>query len=144
MLQCRLNNLPCKYLGIPMAIKKLTRANWQPLLDQEIDKWMKAFFWDGKEKANGGLCLVAWDKVCRPKCLGGLGVRDLRLHTIALRVRCEWLRRTNPRRPWQGIPMIEDKEAKLVFNSMIKISLGKGPILGGQMAARIQDWRDRT
>ncbi|KAE8780819.1 Phosphatidylinositol-4-phosphate 5-kinase 4 [Hordeum vulgare] len=54
---------------------------------EEIDKWLMAFFWVGKEKANGGLCLVAWDKVCRPTFIGGLGVKDMRLQAIALRVR---------------------------------------------------------
>lgn len=96
---------------------------------------MKAFFWAGKEEVNGGLCLMAWDKVCRPTCLRGLGVRDMCLHAITLRVRWEWLRRTGPSRTWQGIPMVEDKEAKLVFNSMIKITPGNGE--------QILFWKDR-
>ncbi|KAE8798457.1 Serine/threonine-protein kinase CTR1 [Hordeum vulgare] len=132
VLHCRLSNFPCKYLGIPLAIRKLSRAHWQPLLDEvrklipawqrgiiqrpgrlilvksvisarpvhqllmlnaptwvfeEIDKWLKVFFWARKEKANGGLCLVAWEKVCLPTCLGGLGVKDLRVRPIALLVR---------------------------------------------------------
>lgn len=33
-LHCRLDNFPCKYLGIPLAIRKLCRVDWQPLLDQ--------------------------------------------------------------------------------------------------------------
>ena len=33
---------------------------------EEINKWMCAFFWAGKEKANGGQCLVAWNTACKP------------------------------------------------------------------------------
>ncbi|KAE8790566.1 hypothetical protein D1007_35078 [Hordeum vulgare] len=153
VLHCRLNKFPCKYLGISMAIKKLSRADWQPLLDQvrklipawqrrmiqrpgrlilaksvisarpihqflvlnvpnwvfeEIDKWMKTFFWAGKEKANGGLL---------PRGVG----QGVPPHL--------------PRRPWQGIPMTEDKEAKLVFNSMVKITL--------RNEEQILFWKDR-
>ena len=34
MLHCEMGHFPCKYLGIQLAIRKLTRADWQPLLDQ--------------------------------------------------------------------------------------------------------------
>lgn len=175
-----MGNFPCRYLGIQLAIKALTRADWQPLLDQvrkfipawqrgliqrsgrlilvksviaarpihqlmvlnapewvfeDIDKWMRSFFWAGKDKANGRQCLVAWDTVCRPTRFGGLGVKDIRLQAIALRVRWEWLRRVDQARPWQGLRMIEDKEASLVFNSMVKIVLGNG--------ANVLFWKDR-
>lgn len=87
---------------------------------EEIEKWMCAFFWAGMEKTNGGKCLVAWDTVARPTCFGGLGVKNLQLQALALRVRWEWLRWVDPSRPWQGIPMIEDREAKIIFNSLIR------------------------
>lgn len=154
-----------------MAIKQLTRADWQPLLYQvrrfipawqrgliqrsgrlilvksviaarlihqlmvldalkwvfkEIDKWMRSLFWAGKERLNEGQCLIAWDTVFHPTCFGGLGVKDLRLQAIALRVWWEWLRISDPSRMWQGIQMIEDKEAKIVFNSLVKIKVGNG------------------
>jgi len=104
LLQCELAEFPCKYLRLQLAIKSLTRADWQPMLDQvrhhvpawqrgmihrsgrlilvqsvisgrpfdhlmvmdalawvfeEITKWMRSFFWAGKEKVNRGQCLVA-------------------------------------------------------------------------------------
>jgi hypothetical protein len=93
---------------------------------EEIDQWMRAFFWAGKEKTNGGQCLVAWSTVCKPTCFGGLGVRNLKLQALALKVRWEWLKRTDPERSWQGLAMIEDKDARAVFDNMVKIEVGDG------------------
>ncbi|KAM0830034.1 hypothetical protein ACQ4PT_066498 [Festuca glaucescens] len=93
---------------------------------EEINKGMRGFFWAGKDRANGGQCLVAWERVCKPIEFGGLGVKDLRLHGLALRVRWEWLRRTDPDRPWQGLPMIKDVEAREVFDSLVGIKVGNG------------------
>jgi hypothetical protein len=61
------------------------------LLD-EVNRWARGFFWAGKDRVEEGQCLVAWQQVCKPVKFGGLGVKDLRLHGIALRVRWEWLR----------------------------------------------------
>ena len=33
MLNCSLTEFPCKYLGLQLAIRQLTRAEWQPILD---------------------------------------------------------------------------------------------------------------
>lgn len=46
MLHCNLGSFPCRYLGLPLAINKLTRADWQPLLDQVrkfIPAWQRGF-----------------------------------------------------------------------------------------------------
>ncbi|GJN16466.1 hypothetical protein PR202_gb03457 [Eleusine coracana subsp. coracana] len=40
-----------------------------------VDKIRRRFrFWCGRGNANGGCCLVAWEKVQRPLDLGGLGI----------------------------------------------------------------------
>lgn len=70
-----------------------------------------------------------------PGLFGGLGVKNLQLQALALRVRWEWLRRTEPDRPWQGIPMIEDQMAKRVFDSLVHIKVGEG--------SRVLFWSDR-
>ena len=102
---------------------------------EELDKWMCSFFWAGKDKVHGGQCLVAWNSVCKPTWLRGLGVRNMQLQGLALRVRWEWLRRTYPERPLQGLPMAVDKEARAVFDSPVHIEVGVGN--------RVLFWRDR-
>jgi hypothetical protein len=64
----------------------------------ELDRRFRGFLWAAKERANGGQCLVAWEQICKPKEFGGLGIRNLRLHGMALRLRWEWLRRVDPNR----------------------------------------------
>jgi hypothetical protein len=107
-----------KYLGLQLALKPLTKAQWQPMIDaaikitpawqrglmskqgrlvlvqavmtaipihhllitdapvwvlEEMDKSFRGFLWAAKDRANGGQCLVAWDRICKPKKFGGLG-----------------------------------------------------------------------
>ncbi|XP_071677028.1 uncharacterized protein [Lolium perenne] len=102
---------------------------------EEIDRWTRAFFWTGKEKVAGGQCLVAWQQVCKPLCFGGLVVKNLRLQGLALHVRWEWLKRTEPNRPWQGLPGLKDVEATDTFNSLVSITVGDG--------AQTWFWKDR-
>jgi hypothetical protein len=66
-----------------------------------IEKILRGFLWKGRRDANGGHCLVAWDRVCMPKELGGLGIINLRKMNIALRARWLWLSRVEASRPWK-------------------------------------------
>jgi hypothetical protein len=129
---CQLVDFPIKYLGIPLALRKLPKSALQPLVDKVADKlpmwkgnlmnrsgwlalirstmtavaiftsisvglppWvhkallkiMKAFLWSGSDVVQGDKCLVAWGGVQRPLDLGGLGILDLKLFGLALRVR---------------------------------------------------------
>lgn len=180
LLQCAIGEFPCRYLGLQLAIKKLTEVQWKPLLDQvrhfipawqrglmqrsgrlvlvksviavrpvhhllvmkapawvleDMNSWMRAFFWAGKNQVNGGQCLVAWSSICRPLGYGGLGVKNLSLQALALRVRWEWLRCTELHRPWQGLHMLIDDEARQVFDSLVMITIGRGD--------KVLFWRDR-
>lgn len=44
-----------------------------------IDKIMRGYLWKGQDKANGGNCLVSWQRVQHPLQYGGLGVHNLEL-----------------------------------------------------------------
>jgi hypothetical protein len=59
---------------------------------EEIGKSLRAFFWPGK-KVQGGQCLLSWNNKSKTHCFDGLGVENLRLQGLALRVRWEWPRR---------------------------------------------------
>lgn len=78
---------------------------------------------------------MAWQRVCRPKELGGLGVMDLKRHRLALRLRWEWLRRTDQTRPWQGLMMSSDPQVQIAFNSLVHWWLGSGD--------KVLFWKDR-
>jgi hypothetical protein len=49
----------------------------------KIDKYRRAFLWRGHDvdnvKGGGGHCLVNWQQCMRPKKLGGLGIKDLKI-----------------------------------------------------------------
>jgi hypothetical protein len=52
-----------------------------------IDKIRISFMWRGRKEAMEGHCLVAWNKVTRPKDFGGLGISNLQKMSWALRLR---------------------------------------------------------
>jgi hypothetical protein len=51
-----------------------------------IEKILHGFLWKGLNDAHGGHSLVAWDRVCMHKELGGLGIINLRKMNLVLRV----------------------------------------------------------
>lgn len=51
----------------------------------------------------------------------GLGVKNLKLQALALRVRWEWLTRTDMDILWQGLGLSEDAEARMVFDNLVGI-----------------------
>jgi hypothetical protein len=70
-----------------------------PWAIKEIDRRRRAFIWAGADTVSGGKCKVTWSTVCMPKDLGGLGLPDLSTLGVALRLRWEWLRRSDPSAP---------------------------------------------
>jgi hypothetical protein len=94
-----------------------------------IVKLMKASLWTGSDTVKAGKCLVAWSTVQRPRHLGGLGVPDLKLLGMALRMRWWWLQRMDPDRSSSALPIRGNRETTIFFNSSISVSLGNGKSL---------------
>jgi hypothetical protein len=69
------------------------------------------------------------EQVQRPLHLGRLGVPDLKLLGIALRVRWLWLHRSNPSWSWATLPLKEDTMTEAFYNVNTQMSLGNGESL---------------
>ena len=55
----------------------------------QLDRINREFFWK-KSDSERGLKLIAWDKVCRPKTLGGLGLRKTGAINKAFQGKLAW------------------------------------------------------
>lgn len=91
-----------------------------------ITRVERAFLWSGSSKTTGAKCKVSWDKVCRPKDLGGLGVLNLEKFSQALRLRWLWFEWTEPSRLWVGLGNPCNDADKVFFYASTSITIGNG------------------
>jgi hypothetical protein len=91
-----------------------------------IDKIIRSFLWRGRKEAMGGHCLVAWNKVTRPKEFGGLGISNLQKMSWALRLRWLWLKKIEPGEPWASFKINVHPSVKAFFSAAISSVVGKG------------------
>jgi hypothetical protein len=66
-----------------------------PWFIRSCHKIMSVFLWIGMDTIQNGKTLVSWSRVQCPLRLGGLGILDMRLLGVALRVCWMWLLKTN-------------------------------------------------
>jgi hypothetical protein len=84
------------------------------------------------EGLSSGLALTrfavknAWSRVTRHAELGGLGVIDLTTLGYALRLRWEWLAKTNPSRLWAALPCTTEPVVRAMFEASTLVVLGNG------------------
>lgn len=170
-LGCSSASFPCKYLGLPLSIRKQTATQFQGLVEQlatRLPHWKAAtlpkssrallmqsvlsaipihtmlamelppktisalikicrgFLWCGKAEAGGGACMVAWERVCRPKWAGGLGILDIKWMNVALQARWLWLQRTDRYMPWAEFAFSVPKESKCLFQAATRAEVEDG------------------
>jgi hypothetical protein len=78
-------------------------------------------------KFDGGLsCLVSWEIVTRPLSYGGLGVPNLKFKSWALQSKWLWLEKTDPSRPWHGLSLLVQQQARPFFELSVFTLLGNG------------------
>jgi hypothetical protein len=115
-------------------IYQLMALDVEPWFLKAVDKLRRGFLWAGKADTRGGSCLVAWDAVCQPKHLGGLGFHNLKWLNAALRARWIWLQKTDPSKPWAGLHFNVMPAATAIFNASTTVAIGDG--------ARTLFWED--
>lgn len=93
---------------------------------KKMDKMRRNFLWAGDEQAHGGKCLVNWIKVCRPKKLGGLGIKNIQNYSRALRLRWPWFRWDSRERPWLGSKVPCNESDLSLFTACTRITIGDG------------------
>ncbi|KAJ4818941.1 RNA-directed DNA polymerase (reverse transcriptase)-related family protein [Rhynchospora pubera] len=94
--------LVCSVLSsIPIFFMSVFRLpSW---VINSIDKLRRSFLWGHFGTSNRGLNLLAWDRVCMPKNLGGFGVLNLRLLNTSLLLRWLWRLFDKPSSQWSTI-----------------------------------------
>lgn len=62
-LPCELSSFPCRYLGLPLSIHKLTRADLQPIIDKMADRLPG---WKAELMDKAGA--LFWSRPCLQPC----------------------------------------------------------------------------
>ena len=76
----------------------------------KIDKINRNFLWN-KDENSSSPNLIGLDKVCQPKCYGGLGLRKASVNNIALQLKLLWRIIKDPNNMW--VLMVSKKYLKL-------------------------------
>ncbi|WVZ82473.1 hypothetical protein U9M48_029730 [Paspalum notatum var. saurae] len=92
---------------------------------KQIDKCRRNFIWKGHESWNKASFLVAWNRMCRSKMLGGLGIKNLAFFGRALRLKWLWHLWGEAEKPWKKLNFGSTKDRALFFASTI-ITIGNG------------------
>ncbi|KAK1631503.1 hypothetical protein QYE76_005818 [Lolium multiflorum] len=123
-------------------IYHLLSLDLPPWFFDKVNKLLRGFFWSASTEARRGQCAVAWDMICSPKILGGLGVKNLRLLNLALRTRWHWLELEDQGKPWKGLQFALPQQAEEVFRAAISCQLGDGKRLKFWVDPWIQNHSD--
>ncbi|XP_060968744.1 uncharacterized protein LOC133036241 [Cannabis sativa] len=78
-----------KSVGLSMPMYAMQTTKLSNRLVTKIDGLVRDFWW-GFDKANHGMHLRAWDKLCLPKSHGGLGFRKTREMNLAFLAKWSW------------------------------------------------------
>jgi hypothetical protein len=100
----------------------------------EVDAWFlkavyrlqRGFLWAGKHDTRRGSCLVAWQQICQPKWLGGLGFHDLHNLNAALQARWLWFQRTDTEKSCARLSFSVMSEEAAIFSASIKVHVRDG------------------
>ena len=109
-----------------MPIFLLTAIKADKAVLTAFDKIRRGMLWNCSEIVGGGKCKINWDKVCRPKILGGLGILNLEKFSRALRLRWLWHEWASPHKPWVGTETLNDDNDRNFFTAATRVTVGNG------------------
>ena len=113
----RLSLINSVLASLPLYLFSMFKAPKKVL--RELEKIQRNFLWGGNEEQKK-ISWVKWSQVCKPKCEGGLGVKNLYLFNLALLAKWRWrlldgthttlwksvlVERYGYDRPWFGQPL---------------------------------------
>ncbi|GJX61979.1 RNA-directed DNA polymerase, eukaryota, reverse transcriptase zinc-binding domain protein [Tanacetum coccineum] len=95
---------PVKYLGVPLITKRLSREECKKLLDKvknKVDDWKNKFLSYARSgDLARGKAKIAWKTLCKPKCQGGLGFKNLGRWNEVLLTKLIWNIAANKKSLW--------------------------------------------
>ena len=68
----------------------------------DLDKINRNFLWNKSPDCRSAN-LIGWDRVCQPKCFGGLGIRKASINNIALQMKLLWRLISDPENNWVSL-----------------------------------------
>lgn len=84
------NIILIKYVLTATSVYHMLSFDLPPWVIKKIEKICCDFLWRRLEEEKRGHCKIAWEMVYWPIEYGGLGIHNLRLLNVALRIRWLW------------------------------------------------------
>ncbi|WVZ88091.1 hypothetical protein U9M48_034644 [Paspalum notatum var. saurae] len=113
-LSCEIKEFPCTYLGLPLCLRKPTKAMLLPLIDKVADYLLG---WKASLMNKAG-CLIMVRVVLIATTIH---------HLIALDLpKWLWSQRTDPDRLWAGLSVSVPPKARAMFDVAIRTTVGDG------------------
>jgi hypothetical protein len=57
---------------------------------KELNSLLRKFWWGFPQDKKHNLSFLAWDNICKPKALGGLGIRNMETMNLSLLAKLGW------------------------------------------------------
>ena len=79
--------------SVVQAIPNYTMSSFKILAKNcdKLDSLTRRFWWKPKENEGGFIAWKAWEKLCRPKCVGALGFKRTKDVNAALLAKLAWI-----------------------------------------------------